>query len=154
MTDSKGKRPGLVDRDRRLLLIGIACGLCQSKAGIAECAGHKEVDVQHRVTVVGIGEVAVLTVIFHARTHTAPHGLVHLRIDAIALRAQRCEVDIAARRRVLRGEDVIVHRIFIEVGVARVVRLVGKHLRELEHVVGVAALRSVSLVDIPVAVGL
>ena len=43
--------------------------------------------------------------------------------------------------------------ILIEVGVACVVRAVSEHFRKFQHVVGVAALGSVSYVDIAVAVG-
>ncbi len=99
----------------------------------------------------GVDEVAILAVVLHAGAHTAPHALVDLRVDAVALRAQGGEIDVSACRGVLRREDVVERGILIEVGIASIVSAVGEHLRELEHIVGVATFGSVELVDVAVA---
>ena len=63
------------------------------------------------------------------------------------------EVDVAACGGVLRREDVVPHGLLVEVGILGIGRAVAEHLAELQHVVGVARLGTVELVDVAVAVG-
>ena len=113
----------------------------------------EEIDIEHRVCVMGVDKLSVFAVVLHTRADAAPHAFVYLRIDAVSLWAQRGEIDITTRLRVLCGEDMVERGILIEVGVAGIVGAVGEYFREFQHVVGVAALRSVGSVDIAVAVG-
>ncbi len=130
------------------------CGLLGDDKGVRFKTGRdEEVDEEGGGTVMGIDEVTILRVVFHAGAHAAPHALVGLRVDAVALGAQCGEIDVAACRGVLRGEDVIPHRALVEVSVLRIARAVGQHFRKLQHVVGVTAFRSVQMVDVSVAVG-
>ena len=99
-----------------------------------------------------VDEVPIFGMVLHTRTHTAPHTLVHLRVDAVSLWAQRGEIDVSARLRVLRRQDMIPHRILIEVGIHGIVCAVAEHLRQFQHVVRVTALRSVKLVDVSVGI--
>ena len=101
----------------------------------------------------GVDEVAVLGMILHTRSHAAPHALVHLRIDAIALRAQSGEIHVATRSRILRREDVVPHGSLVEIGIAGIVCLIKEILRKLQHVVGIAALRTVEVADILLRLG-
>ena len=98
--------------------------------------------------------MTIFRVVLHARTHTAPHRLVHGGVDAVGLRAQRSEVDVAASERVLCGKDVVPHRVLVEVGIAGIVGAGGEQLAEFQHVVGVTALRTVGHVDISLCIGL
>ena len=97
--------------------------------------------------------------VLHTGSHAAPHALVGQRIDTVTLWTQGSEVDVAARLRVLSGEDVVPHGLFVEVGILGGglhighSRAVEEHLRKLQHVVGIARLRAVGLVDVTVAVG-
>ena len=134
--------------------VGEAGLLPQSEVLVAELAGGEEVHIKNVPSVVGIDEVGILGMVLHARAHAAPHRLVHGGIDAVGLRAQRGEVDVAARQRVLRREDVVPHRVLVEVGIAGVVGAVAQHLAQFQHVVGVAALGAVGHVDVSVGVGL
>jgi len=152
MADGDGVAAVASHGDLGLLLVGIARLLGEREVGIVEPAGHEQVHIDRLGTVVGIDEVSVLAMVFHACAHTAPHALVHLRVDAIALWSQGGEIDIAPGRGVLGGKDVVEHGVLVEVGITRVVSLVAEHLGELQHVVGVAAFGSVGIVDIPVAV--
>ena len=153
MSDGQSEFAVAVDRQRGLLAIRIRSRLCQVEAAVGEMTWCEEIDVEHRVGIVGVDKLPVLTMIFHARTDAAPHAFVYLGIDAVSLWTQRGEIDISARLRVLRGEDMVESGIFVEVGVAGVVGAVGEYFREFQHVVGVAALRSVGSVNIAVAVG-
>ena len=134
--------------------VGEASLLAQSEVFVAEFAGSEEVHVQYIIAVVGIDEVTIFRVVLHARSHTAPHRLVHGGVDAVGLRAQRGEIDVAARERVLCGEDVVPHRVLIEVGIAGIVGAGGEQLAEFQHVIGVAALRTVGHVDIALSIRL
>ena len=67
---------------------------------------------------------------------------------------ERGEIDIAAGLGVLCGEDMVPHRVLIEVGITGICGAVEEHLRHLEHVVGIARLGTVELVDVTVGIGL
>ncbi len=91
--------------------------------------------------------------VLHTCAHTAPHALIDLRVDAVALGAQRGEIDVAASGGVLCGEDMVPHGILVEVHILGIASTVGEHLGQFQHIVGVARLWAVELVDITVAVG-
>ena len=91
--------------------------------------------------------------VLHASAHAAPHAFVGHRVDAIALRTQGGEIDIATSLGVLGREDVVPHGLLVEIGILGIAGAVEQHLRELQHVVGVARLRTIGLVDIAIAVG-
>ncbi len=97
--------------------------------------------------------MAIFRVIFHARTDAAPHAFVDGGVDAVALGTKGGEIDVAARLGVLGGEDVVPGGVFIEIGILRLVRLVEKHLGELQHVVGVARLGTIEVVDVVLCIG-
>ena len=69
----------------------------------------------------GVDKLPVLAVVLHAAAHTAPHGLVGLRINPVVLWASRREIHVTARHRMLRGEDMIEQGSLIEVGITTVV---------------------------------
>ena len=99
-----------------------------------------------------IDEVSVLLMVLHTRTHAAPHVLVGYAVDAVRLRPERSEIDIAAGAGVLGGEDVVVHARLVEVCILAVMEGVEEILRELEHVVRVAALGAVQPFDVAVTI--
>ena len=94
-----------------------------------------------------IDELAVLRVVLHACTHTAPHGLVRRRVVAIVTRTGRCEVDVAAVLGMLRREDVVERGQLKIVGIAGLRVAAVQRLRQLQHIVGVASLWAVDVVD-------
>ena len=85
-----------------------------------------------------VDEVPVLGVVLHTRADATPHRLVHGGVDAITLRTQGGEIDVTACVRVACGEDVIVHRALVEVGVAGIMCVVEEGLGEFQHIVAVA----------------
>ena len=95
----------------------------------------------------GVDELSVLAVILHACAHAAPHGLVRRRVVAVVTRTGGGEVHISSMLRMLRGEDVVEGCQLVIVGIAGL-RITAMHvLRQLQHIVGVAGLRSVNVVD-------
>ena len=143
----------LGDGEGALRLVGELGLLTDAELLAVEFAGREEVHVER---VVGgamcIDEVTVFRVVLHACADAAPHALVHLRIDAVGEGAQRGEIDVAARLGVLGGHDVVPHRRLVEVGVLRIVRVVEEVFRELQHVVRVARLRTLHIINVQVAV--
>ena len=85
----------------------------------------------------GVDEVTILRVVLHTRAHAAPHALIGLRVDAIALWTQGGEIDIATRLRILCREDMVPHGLLEEVHILRIAGAVEEHLGELHHVIGV-----------------
>ena len=83
--------------------------------------------------------------ILHTCTYTAPHGLVGSRIVAVMAGTSRREIHIATMFRMLGGKDMIEGGQLEEVGIACLRIAAMQILRQLQHVVGVTALRSVNV---------
>ena len=143
MTDGNGVVAGLANSQRGGLVVGEVGFLGDDEIVTYKLRGREEVHVEGFLTVVAVDVVSILGMVLHTRTHTAPHALVHRRIDAVALWAQGGEVDVAARLRILGREDVVPHGLLIEVDILGIACAVGQHLGELQHVVGVTRLRTV-----------
>ena len=152
VTKGYGVLSALVDGNLGAWLKGEGRLLNNDEIGAFQARRSEEIHVERLVAVVRVDEMAVLGVVLHARTHTAPHGLIHLRVDAVALRTERGEVDIAARDGVLRGEDVVPRGILVEVGILGIGGAVAHHLRHLQHIVRVARFGTVQLVYVAVGV--
>src|SRR5208282_2012816 len=101
----------------------------------------------------GIDELAVFAGVFHAGAHAAPETKLRRRIDAVMGRPDGGEVNITRRGRVDRGEDMIVERPFIVVGVDRPGLAEKKLFSEAEHIVGVAGLRPLAMFQHAVEIG-
>ena len=85
--------------------------------------------------------------ILHTRTYAAPHGLIRSRIVAIVTRTCRGEIHVATMHRVLTGEDMIESSQLVVVGIASLWVTTVHILRELQHIVCIAALRTVNIID-------
>ena len=92
--------------------------------------------------------MSVLGVVLHTSAYAAPHGLVDGRVDAVALWTQGGEIDVTACGGALCGKNMIPSCVLVEVGIAGIVCAVGHHLREFQHIVGIARLGAVEVVDI------
>ena len=95
----------------------------------------------------GVDKLAILGVAFDTRSHAAPHGLVGLRIHAIVVRAHRREIHQTAVAGPLRRQDVVEQSAFDVVGVAYLLVTLEQHVRQAQHVVGVAGFRPFHLID-------
>ena len=137
MAQGEGEMTGLTDGEGSLGFVGELGLLCDDKIVTYKTGRGEEVDVERLLTIVGVDEMTVLGMVLHARTYTTPHALVGYRIDAIALRTQGGEIDIAASLRILRREDMVPHGLLVEVSIFGIASTVGQHLRELQHVIGV-----------------
>ena len=94
-----------------------------------------------------IYELSVLAVVLHSSAHAAPHGLVGRRVVAIVARTCRREVNISAMFGMLRRQDMVERSQFVVVGKTCLGIAAVQVLGEFQHVVGVACLRTVDVVD-------
>ena len=99
-----------------------------------------------------VDEVTVFRVVLHTCADAAPHALVHLRVDAVREWAQRGEIDVTTCFWVLCGHDVVPHRSFVEVRILGVMGVVEEVFGEFQHVVGVARLGTLHVVDVELSV--
>ena len=152
VTDCNGIFTSFVNRQFGTFLVWEFGGLCQRIHLVLQFAGREEVDIQCLAgIVVGIDEVSVFTVVLHTGTYTTPHTFVHLRIDFVALWTQGGEIDIATCLRVLGREDVVVHRILVEVSIASRVCVIKQVLCQFQHIVCVTGLWTIQIAHIAVA---
>ena len=135
MTKSESELARLCHCKTCLLLKRKVCFLTHTEVFAVKNACCEEIDIKSLIAVVSIDEVAVLAMVLHTGTNTAPHALVHLRIDAIRLRTESREVDITSCLRVLSGKDVVPHSLLVEVDVLGIVRIVEHEFGEFEHIV-------------------
>ena len=131
MAQGYGIAAGLAHGEHRARLIGEPRLLGDDKVATLELGGDEEVDIEGLAAIVGIDEMAILGVVLHAGAHAAPHALVGLGVDAIALRTKGGEIDIATGTGILRGEDMVPQGVLVEVDIAGIGRTVEKHLGEL-----------------------
>jgi len=101
---------------------------------------HEQVHEQGRLAVVEVDALAVFRVILDAGADTAPEAVFGSRVllAAFLVVTQRHEVAHHSRRRVLRGQNVVVQRALIVVGILRTRVPAEEMSRQLEHVVGIA----------------
>ena len=90
--------------------------------------------------------------VLHASAYAAPHSLVWLAIHLVVLRTEWREIDVAASFRILSGENVVPHGSFVEVSILGIVSAVEEVLRELQHVICVAALRTIKFFNVCIAI--
>ena len=108
--------------------------------------GNEQID-EECIILVGIDELSVLAVILHACAHAAPHRLVRCRVVAVVARTGRGKVYVPPVHGVLAGENVVEGSQFVVVCIACLGVAAVQVFCQLEHVVGVAGLRTVDVVD-------
>ena len=102
-----------------------------------------------------INKFTILGMIFQAWTDTAPHRCFRLRVYPIMSGTHRSKVDESAFIRFLWWQDMIVECTFIIiyitwvrfVGVVNVSGVLIKHFGQPEHVVSIASLRSLNVIQ-------
>lgn len=100
-----------------------------------------------------VDKLAIFAMVFHTRTHATPHGAVGLRIHAVMPRTRGCEIDIAPVTWMLGGEDMIIQGTLIKIGITCVMTHTKKTFGQLEHIVGIARLRALTVIDIAFGIG-
>ena len=118
-----------------------------------QLGSHEEIHVQGIVLrlhtlFVRPDKLSILSVVFHTCSHAAPHRLIRSRIVAVMTRTGGSEIDIAAMLRMLGREDMVEHRSLVKVAIHAIrlhsVQILGK----LQHIISIARLRSIDVVDI------
>ena len=146
----QGIRRGRRENQGAGSLVGETGFLPQRHAALApvQLRRHEEIHRQRR-RVVRVDELAVAGVVFHAGAGAAPERVEVRAVGAGKVRAQRRVIDKRARahQRRLRGEDVIEEGVLVVIHVGGIRLLAVKRLGELEHVVGVAGLRTAVVGD-------
>ena len=135
------------------VLVGEAGLLADRQALLppAELGGEEEVD-EERVALSRVDGLAVAGRVLHPRPHAAPEGVLRGRVGAPRPRREGDEVRHHARRRVLRGEDVVEEAALVELDPRRVGVPEEEAAGELQHVVGVAGLGR-GLAEVPGEMG-
>ena len=103
---------------------------------------HKE-----SITHMGVDELPVLAMVFHTGTYTAPHGFVGSRVITVMTWTFRREINIATVLRMLRREDMVHHGLLIKVSIACLGITTVEILCQFQHIVGIAGLRTIDIVD-------
>ena len=134
-------RPTELQREPGAFLVGKRGVLPQGETerSILQLGSDEEVDVDP-VSSPRVDELAVPAGILHAGADAAPEPLVRHRVDPVVARSNRREVDVARVLGVDRGEDVVVERALVVVGVGGARSAGEQLLGEPQHVVGVAGL--------------
>ncbi len=148
VADLHGELAVASDRNRAAVLVRELAGLRDGEVLLfpLERGRDEQVDVQ-RILAVGVDEFTVLGVALDTGPYAAPHALVHLRIHAVVIGAHRREVDESARIGPLRRQDVVVQRALVVIAVRTPGIAEEQQLGELEHIVGIAGLGPLHLVD-------
>ena len=122
-----------------------------------QLGSHEEIHIERIILrlhtlIVRPDKLSILSVVFHTCSHAAPHRLIRSRIVAIMARTGGSEIDIASMLRMLGREDMVEHRSLVKVAIHAIrfysVQILGK----LQHIISIARLRSIDVVDIVYAI--
>ena len=118
-----------------------------------QLGSHEEIHVQCIILrlhtlIVRPDKLSVLSVVFHTCSHTTPHCLIRSRIIAVMTRTGRSEIDIATMLRMLGREDMVEHRSLIKVTIHSIRFHSIQVLCQFQHIIGIARLRTIDVVDI------
>ena len=95
----------------------------------------------------GVDELSVLAMVLHTGADTTPHCFIRSGVVAIVAGTGRREIDVASMFRVLGGEYVVECGKLVVVGIPRFRITTVEVFCKFQHIVGVAALRTVNVVD-------
>ena len=118
-----------------------------------QLGSHEEIHVQCIILrlhtlIVRPDKLSILSMVFHTCSHAAPHCLIRGRIVAVMARTGGSEIDIAAMLRMLGREDMVEHRSLVKVAIHAIVLHSVQILSKLQHIIRIARLRSINVVDI------
>ena len=86
--------------------------------------------------------------VFHSGSHTTPHTLIDLGIHAIMLWTQTGEIHISSGMGILCGKNMVKHSLLVKIGITCVLIICKQIFRQLHHIIGVTAFRTIGMVDI------
>ena len=95
----------------------------------------------------GVDELSVLAMVLHTGADTTPHCFIRSGVVAIVAGTGRREIDVASMFRVLGGEYVVECGKLVVVGIPRFRVTAMEVFCQFQYIVGVAALRSVDVID-------
>ena len=109
--------------------------------------GEVEVHVHGPLSSCRVNELAVPPRILHAGAHATPETLVRLGVDPVMSGTDRREVNVTGRLRIDRGKQMVAQGALVEIDVGGLRPGGEKLLGEAQHVVGVAGLRSLAVLE-------
>ena len=122
-----------------------------------QLGSHEEIHIQCIILrlhtfIVRPDKLSILSVVFHACSHATPHCLIRGRIVAVMARTGGSEIDIATMLRMLGRKDMVEHRSLVKIAIHAIVLHSVQILGKLQHIIRIARLRTIDIVDIVYAI--